>query len=479
MTVSFYVGAVVVLVVVVVLVYAIKMQRNNPEKRLVWCMLHAILEPVRALKLGPYGSEITVENAMRQAVKKTKLTDFGDLAFAENYSVVINSKQQQNLVYNNLGYISASEELNLMMIRRLEFVNFCKVYPAFLNIPVRSPCFVVGLPRTGTTYLHRLLSLDPKVRSPLLWELLQPTPDFIPDPTTDVKALMEKDKKKRANNIKALLMLRESLGDDALKHIHEIGYDLPEECNFAMAFEMPVIPQYIYAGYLNQSEYFGKNRGINEQKVVQGYLTYKKILQLLSLQEGDGGKDPRRWVVKCPIHLYYIKELGIAFPDAKLIWCHRHPVSAVPSMCSLLKSLHQMYYTPTSRDDATSGRVFADMSAQMLAKAPQDIKDAKLEHVDVIYDDFIKDPMSVVKMVYANFGWEFTEEYKKILCAEIAKDTVKRQALKTQRTGNENTGNTLHEYAPEEFSLTTEELSSGVFADYAERFKVPLPASRK
>jgi hypothetical protein len=55
-----------------------------------------------------------------------------------------------------------------MRVRQAEL----KKLPAgTLEKPLLPPVFVIGLPRTGTTFLHRLLALDPHVRCPLTYEV--------------------------------------------------------------------------------------------------------------------------------------------------------------------------------------------------------------------------------------------------------------------------------------------------------------------
>lgn len=67
------------------------------------------------------------------------------------------------------------------------------------------PVFVMGLPRTGTTFIHRLLSLDPKVRAPLLWELLAPVPSVAGNAS---EKEFNEDLKKRCKFIKKLVDTR-------------------------------------------------------------------------------------------------------------------------------------------------------------------------------------------------------------------------------------------------------------------------------
>ena len=45
---------------------------------------------------------------------------------------------------------------------------------------ISAPVIIAGLPRTGSTFLHRLLAVDPATRSPLWWEQMHNDPDVRP-----------------------------------------------------------------------------------------------------------------------------------------------------------------------------------------------------------------------------------------------------------------------------------------------------------
>lgn len=106
------------------------------------------------------------------------------------------------------------------------------------------------------------------------------------------------------------------MGDNAMMHIHEIGHDLPEECIMALSDEIPVNLQFLYTAYLESKIFFDALEG---NVINDAYVYYRKVLQLLSYQIGERS-NPRRWVLKCPIHLFFPKAIAKAFPDAKLIW---------------------------------------------------------------------------------------------------------------------------------------------------------------
>lgn len=173
-------GFVVTVVVPAVLAVVLTLHRwsKYPEKSFYNNFLNVALTPMRWLKLGPFKQgKITLEKAMKYAMKKTKLSDFGDTTFVKNYELIADSPEMKALELTNIGYFSYRIEMNMTMVRRLKMIDYLKRNPEVLNVSVREPVFVFGMPRTGTTFLHRLLSLDPAVRAPLTWELLASVPD--------------------------------------------------------------------------------------------------------------------------------------------------------------------------------------------------------------------------------------------------------------------------------------------------------------
>jgi len=443
--------------------FVIKRKFRSPEKSWKNSLINVALTPLRIFKVGPYAhGKISLEGSMKSAIKKTKLNDFGGKGadFVEMYGKIMNSVSFKNQKFHNLGYISANIEISMALARRLTLVEYLKENPKVLDIPVRAPVFVMGLPRTGTTFLHRLLSLDPAVRAPITWELLNPVPKV--NGNTDMVA-HGKDRVKRRNYIDGILSQRKSMGDEAIAHIHEVETDLPEECLLCLTDHLPCLPMLLYDCYMNIDAFLTVDS-------TDAYTTYKKYLQLLSSQTNDD-TTPKGWMLKCPAHLFYPKQIASVFPDAKLIWNHRHPVSAVPSLCSLLKAFHQLYYEPECRDECELGKKIKYVSEKLLMQAPKDIEESGLESANVVYNELIKDPSNTVKKIYKTFNWDYTVEYDTILQAYLAKNRAEREVMKKK---NASKGAALHTYTPEEFGLTTAELQQGDFAKYAEKYNIPL-----
>lgn len=146
-------------------------------------------------------------------------------------------------------------------------------------------------------------------------------------------------------------------------------------------------------------------------------------------------------------------------------------MSAVPSLCSLLKAVHKVYYEQSTHDDARLGKAVRDLSADLLHKTPTDIAESGLASANVVYDSFIADPIGTVRALYSQLGWTFTGEYEAILKQHLAEDQLKRKAVKSKR----GSGAVLHKYTPEEFSITTQDLTDcPYFAEYVRKFNIPM-----
>ena len=99
-------------------------KRRYPEKSYKNCIINIILTPIRAMRLGPYkAGALTLDSALKYAMKKSKLTDFGDKGFMDTYTAIMTTPTHLAQRYTNLGYVSARIELNMTLVSLL--VVFC------------------------------------------------------------------------------------------------------------------------------------------------------------------------------------------------------------------------------------------------------------------------------------------------------------------------------------------------------------------
>jgi hypothetical protein len=130
---------------------------------------------------------------MVEATKVTGFSDFGDLEFLEYYKQIAQNSFYKSLQFSNLGNIVAQMEFMLVMKRKLRIIQYFKEVPLIKDIPVPAPVFIFGIGRSGTTFLHRLLALEPNSRAPYLWELANPVPQTLQMAEMEVDRAMRKE----------------------------------------------------------------------------------------------------------------------------------------------------------------------------------------------------------------------------------------------------------------------------------------------
>ena len=121
----------------------------------------------------------TVEDLHASAVKACGLDDFGvdDDNYREALGVLLDSFQR-DADLTELGSKMQRFFVRNALVARLVSEAAFKQYPQHAEVPIEQPIFVTGLPRTGTTALHRLLAADPRHQGLELWlaEFPQPRP---------------------------------------------------------------------------------------------------------------------------------------------------------------------------------------------------------------------------------------------------------------------------------------------------------------
>jgi hypothetical protein len=147
----------------------------------------------------------------------------------------------------------------------------------------------------------------------------------VPNINYDISTLDEikSDMQARESFIEKKMAMRIWLGVKTMEKFHELGHNLPEECLFGLQDEIPFTLPLVYGALLDYQEF---KKVVDSKQIINGYKTYKTLLQLLSYCEmkisssNDNQKELCRWVLKCPLHIMYLKEIAQVFPDAKIVW---------------------------------------------------------------------------------------------------------------------------------------------------------------
>ena len=104
------------------------------------------------------------------------------------------------------------------------------------------------------------------------------------------------------------------------------------------------------------------------------------------------------------LYLYlYSSQLTKVFPDAKIVWAHRHPVTNFSSICGLINIFHGLYYEKTDNSYTESQKVnrrMYDIVRKVLPKAQRDIENFGIDCAHIVFEELVKDPITVVKVNY-------------------------------------------------------------------------------
>lgn len=329
------------------------------------------------------------ESLLRDARRRARLDDFGDGRFRAGLDALVGAFEARDGAHA-FGRIFFREYCVRLLVNRLKIEDDLKRHPEILGVPVPRPLIITGLPRSGTTFLHRLMSEDPAGRTMLFWEALEPSPA----PTRE--AYRTDPRIARARRSMALLYRL----SPRLATAHEFEAESPEEDNnlFAHGFAAGIlgfmfdVPDYV--------------RWLDRQNLEPGYRSMKRQLQLLSWKyRGD------YWVLKAPAHLFGLDALLAVFPDANLVVTHRDPRQVIPSICSLAAGFRGIL---TDRLDL---RRLGDEFVQAMAAGPGRALAARAtadpaRFHDVAYSRLTADPIGTVRDACRHFGYDFTPEYE-------------------------------------------------------------------
>jgi hypothetical protein len=336
----------------------------------------------------------TIEGLHAEATRETGLDDFGDPGYRDAMQVLLAS-YERDAGLTVAGVARTRAMFVTVLASRLRLRRARLDWPAAEDAPIRRPIFVTGLPRTGTTALHRLLCLDPRSQGLEHWltEAPQPRP---PRESWATNAEHRKvDEEIGVRNAE----------DPAMKGIHFMAADLVEECWRAERLSMLSI------AFQNTAHLSSYAAWLAEQDMAPAYAAHREMLQVIGLHEPG-----RHWVLKSPSHLFGLDALMATYPDALVIQTHRDPRTVIASLCSLTR--HASTGTSTAFTPPVIGRDLMDL----WARGARTFAEARLHHdpaqfIDVSYDDFVADAPAVVAGIHDRFGLPFSDEVRAAVAA--------------------------------------------------------------
>lgn len=356
------------------------------------------------------------DDIIRRARKRTGLHDLGDVAHPDGFSLGCASAER-DAGLGAFGRLAVRNALVDAVSNRLRYVHAKQADPKRFHVPLRPPIFVVGLPRSGTTFLHRLLCSIPNHRGIPMWESRQPIAD-------------QKGKDKRRDLMAwAIAGLRAFAPEVMTKHAFEL--DSPEEAVTMFEASMGWNPfLWRLCGCHSYLDW------LLEQDATEPYRIFVDLLHWIAAPE-----PASRLVLKTPNHVGFLDTLHQLLPDAIFVQTHRDPASCVPSYASLSQTMHGL---STHRVDlhklgSSSLKLWSTLCQRAIeARA----KDSSLRVIDVDYNELIHAPMDTVQRVYAEASLPWDDSYTTAIDSELQHRTAGKYGK--------------HHYNLEDFGLTEE-----------------------
>jgi len=365
---------------------------------------------------------LTADDLHASASRITGLADFGPDDYTDGLGMLLESYARDAELTPSGERATRALLRGALMARLLSEAGW-QAHPGYAEVAVERPVFVTGLPRTGTTALHRLLVADPAHQGLELWlaEAPQPRPPraaWADDPVFQYIAAA---------------CARHHVEHPEFMGVHYVAADQVEECWQLLRQSMRSVSFECLAHLPTYSAW------LRDQDWTGAYQRHRRNLQLIGMN--DAGQ---RWVLKNPSHLFALDALLATYPDALVIQTHRAPQVAIASVCSLAAQASAGW--STGFRGAVIGRDQLELWAFGLERflAERARHDAA-RFYDVHYEDFVADPFGTVQAAYRYFGLPLSAA-----AADAMRSLIAADAASSRGPG--------HRYTLSDFGLTGAEV---------------------
>ena len=342
-------------------------------------LLNTLGPLVRAAGLWP---RIDTQRMMRSVERKLKRNDWPAplLRALPPRAAAFNDDAKPSL----FGALVLQDQFKKSAMNALGFEDLISRHPEILEERIERPLFVLGLARTGTTLLQRLLSLHSGARYLPFWEAYSPVPYKL--------GKHRGGRDGRYGEAKRKLRLLKWVGPEFDK-IHPIDVDDPEECYHLFRSHFLIPPGFDFGYVPSYWEWW------DTQAHADAYRMHKRQLQALQWLDRR-----QHWVLKCPNHLSGIDHLLDVYPDARIVYTHREPEKIIASLCSLAAVTWSMTSDDVDLDQVAEYALNVAQRCQAAGRAAlQTTPRDQILHVD--YDDLVADPVAMARRVYEHFGY--------------------------------------------------------------------------
>jgi hypothetical protein len=324
------------------------------------------------------------DELLELALKRAGRRDFVDRSFIRPFERLLEACNAEADL-SVLGMRALRVDVLRFLRNVLRLDEFEAACPSVLQRPIQAPVFITGMPRSGTTFLHRLILQDPSTIGPRLFQLVYPHASRAGRFQTALR--------KRWVGLQLALFRMLSPEFNAL---HPVAVDAPEECTDITA--------HVFQSLRFESTYRvpSYSSWLQRRGLLDAYRFHRRFLQHLDID-----LPGYRWILKSPDHVFALDDIRRVYPDARLVFIHRDPVRVLASVARLTEVLRRPF--ARSVDRVEIGR---DVSASWVDGAQRmstlSARDDSVLHLH--YQHIIRSPLDAVRAVYRHCSLVLTEE---------------------------------------------------------------------
>ncbi|WP_019528251.1 sulfotransferase family protein [Dasania marina] len=381
------------------------------------------------------------QKLIREARRQSGLNEFGSEHFFQSLNTLLDCAAI-DVDFSDTGLINFRHNIIRCLINRLRMHRDFTLHPEIRDEDVSDPIVVIGLPRTGTTKIQRILSSLPEteIQKTYLWKMMNPAP-FSRSAASESDYLDPRIAAASQGGIT-------SDGRPDYQAAHIATAMEPEEDGLMCD---GTFDDWVWSSVLLPSTSYYD--WVIERPHINNYKHLHTMYQYLQWQ--NGGKQNRPWVTKNVQHIAYLEELLSYFPKATLVHCHRTPVSSIPSLVKLTIAMWSSIVKEV--DPVFTGQTLLNWWQSAMDKYLLTRDKLHLDHriLDIPYDRIRNDAVNVATEVYRNSN--------RVLSPENI------QTFRDWDRSNEQHMHGKHSYSLQQFGLS-ETMISKAFEGYIERF---------
>lgn len=367
------------------------------------------------------------------ATDATGLTDLGDPMFEEGFRRLARAFADEAGL-SPVGTAMIANTLFIRLTNRLQIERTLAETPEIRDEVIDRPIFIIGMPRTASTYLQRLIAADPVLHHLRFADALYPAPPPAVSPERESERLA-----RATDHCDAV----DRYGPD-LDRLHHVTPEAPEECYYLLQ------NSFVHRSFGISGPVPSYQAWVTEQSARPIYADYRDQLKIL-----QHGKPQQRWILKCISHWTALPELFEVFPDAHFIQTHRHPGDVIPSFVNLMASARAV-----CSDDLIDPQVHARQLLDSLPGLLEGVHRFRLgvpyeQQFDVLFDDVVRDPDRTLAAVYEKFELAPPGDPLRRTSHAVEEGRARRRAS--------------NRYTVESFGLHDDEVTSA-FAAYLDRY---------